>query len=1042
MFDTFDYYEKTMTLANYRRPKVLAPNEKHSMKFDFAPDDESEYRLQLRVSNEFNKTWRTEGTYPILYRRIGESLNGDVLEAEGDGKPISRNIYYKVYKNELNGSRDFEFTVEYSIKGSVTSACAVVEVFYDNNNSRTVESESAEIISVIDMVATDGEMITQSAVIKAEEDIDFIFIRIETEGLDGNFRLKTPRLTDGGANILAPFAKEPLVLATPRWVGENFSKIEWIPYEINLNGKTIFKGSKFDRIYCNPAFEFDIPEGALNEGANELEIVYPEEYSGQGKIKINEIKLISNAKRGVVAYSDTVNIGDYPVLIKALKGDLITIEGADCLLAATNNFTADEDRLYVVKFTAKQSFIGGRSVKISVGDKTDVIDIVRFVEKTDRVSTGTGDTIYIDLNKRDMSRFLAWYFANGAGNMLTFRTSYRWSGCTYIEDGFWEYICGLLDDMGVRYSIMVDGRELNSAKSNSDDNCRGKLFEGYQSHEQDGAYLYWGSNKISASEAFFNELCARRLGKQGMLPSGSLVRKGDKYFKHFDSVTPENMQEANEQLINNFKKMTVNSTRHTGPSMMYKYIAEAGIKFLGSELMYGPFDVLIAAMRGAAKAIDEEDYGGHIAIQWSTSPHNTIYRYRRYLLGLYNCYLNGVTNINTEEGLYRIEEKYAEYERDSEACRSHMSVEREFYKFVRNHDRRGKQKIDMGILYGHYDGVDGFQRKSVYKMKDSEWKFAAPEKSWDLITKVFYKGAKLRALYFHPCMNTNNGYFASTRYGQVDIVPIEANYEHLSKYRVLAFLGWNTADEETAEKLYEYVENGGTLLLAAPHLYTTVYRERALTHSSHLLLNDTVKKLLGVGDVKRDSRVAMVTAEECGNRFRVSPQEVLINKVGAGTVYFVNHFKYPADIKTLYTRILDQLARENAAKDADKGVVITNDYVTTSIFDADDRRVINLLDIRWWRKNKNNEHATVTFKGNSYRLAVVRDVLNQVTVMGDAAVMTYDNCSDVIARDDNIITLQGDGKRSVKLLHNGKITTYELDFTATGRAVIEVREAN
>lgn len=1038
LFNTLDNYEKYEILTEFRHPKTLSPNDSFIMKFDCNICENSEYRLQLRIDNEFNKKWRTESTYPILYRRIGESLNGEVLEAIGDGQPISRNIYYKVYKDELDGSKDFEFSVEYSINGSVEYAHAVIEVYYDNNNSRTIESRTAEIIKQIDMESTEGQTVIKSVDIKAEEDIDFIFVRVETEALNGELRIKAPRLMDGDCNKLKPFEKEPLALVTPRWVGENFSKIEWIPFQIQINKTTVFDGYKFDRIFCNPAIEFDIPDGLLKSSDNELIVVYPQDYVGQGKIKLNAVKLISNIKRGIVAYDKTASAGEFPVLIKAVKGDAISIIGATGINTVTENFTADEDRLYVVKFNVTESFDGSKNLTVNVGNEVQCVNIKRFIQKTDRVLVGTGDTIYIDLKKRDMSKFLAWYFANGAGNMVTFRTSYRWSGCTYIEDGFWDYITGILDDMGVRYSIMTDGRELNSAKSNSDNTCSGKLFDGYQSHEQDGAYLYWGSNKIGAREAFFNELCSRRLGKQGMLPSGSVVRKGDNFYKHFDGTAPENMQEANEQLINNFKRMTHDSTRHTGPSMMHKYIAEAGITFLGAELMYGSYDAIIAALRGAAKAIDEKDYGGHIAIQWSTTPHDTIYRYRRYLLSLYNCYLNGVHNINTEEGIYRIEEKYAEYERDSDACLNHLSIEREFYDFVRNHNRRGEQKTDIGILYGHYDGMDAFQRRSVYQMKGSEWKFAAPEKSWDLITKVFYKGAKLKSLYFHPCLNSNNGYFASTRYGQIDIVPIEANYEHLSKYRVLAFLGWNTADEEMAEKLYEYVENGGILLLAAPHLYTTVYRERALTHSSHLLLNDTVKKLLGVNDLKRDSRVSIETAEECGNKFRVSPQEVLVNKVGAGTVYFVNHFKYPADIKTLYTRILDQLARENAAKDAKNGVVITNDFVTTSIFDADDRRVINLLDIRWWRKNKKSEHATITFKNHSYRLTVIRDVLNQVSIFDDVAIMTYDNCTDIIGRNENTVTLQGDGVRTIKLLREGNIEEITVDFTKTGKTVIKL----
>ena len=41
---------------------------------------------------------------------------------------------------------------------------------------------------------------------------------------------------------------------------------------------------------------------------------------------------------------------------------------------------------------------------------------------------------------------------------------------------------------------------------------------------------------------------------------------------------------------------------------------------------------------------------------------------------------------------------------------------------------------------------------------------------------------------------------ACPAYGQFDVIPIEADIDHLSKYDYLIFLGWNTMTEENMKK--------------------------------------------------------------------------------------------------------------------------------------------------------------------------------------------------------------------------------------------------
>lgn len=1029
VFNPNEMYEKFFDIENLREGVELTPNQSYKTNFNFKTDESKEYRLYLVGNNAVPIKWRNEDKYPILYRRISESLKNGVLFAHGDGRPISRNLYYKVYADEIGQAKSFDFSLKYSLEGKVEFANAVIETYYIGNGTATVE-DKCDFINSIKLKETGGEFVEKSIKISVDKNVDFIFIRVETEALDGEFKLYAPQLKINGVNILKPFEKHPIKLFTDRWIGENFSLIEWIPFKIELNGKIIFDEVMFDRVFTSPAFEFDIPDGTLKEGNNNLIVTYPKKYDDQINFTLTKIKVVQTPKRAVIYYNDCAKSGDNSILVKAKSGDKLCLDGTG------NEIIAEKDGLYVLKMPISQKLDRPIYAKVEIGNVSQEICFKRFVEKYDNVKIGSGDTIYMDINRKNMDSFLAWYFGNHAGNMITFRTSYRWSGCTYTDKETWAYMSKLFDDMQVNYSLMIDGRELNCAKTNSDGFEGGEYFDGYQSHEQDGAYYYWGVNRVDRQVIFFNELCGRRFKKQGMLPSGSVVRKGEQFYKHYDPFVPKNMKEANEQLVNNFKHIVKGATRHTGPSLMFKYIAQAGVKWLGAELMYGTYDMILSALRGASKMIGNDEYGAHIAIQWSTTPHDTVYRYRRYLYSLYNCYLNGVGNINTEEGFFRMEECGSDFERDSLACLNHTAIEREVFKFIKSHDRRGKQKIDIGIVYGKYDSASAFTHftQNVYGMKGRIWRPSAPEKSWDTVIKPFYNGAKLAPVYRHPCPNKHVGFFAKTPFGQVDIVPIESGADQFSTYKILIMSGWNTADEESFNKLSEFVQNGGTLLLSIPHLYTTTDRAEALSHKSEILNNDRVKALLGMDIAGK----TLKGATPCGREFKTLNKNVICNVYGKGKVYLVNKKCYPSQMKILYTRIMKKLAKDNQLENIRKGLVKINGWITTSTFDSDDRRVINMLDVKWWKKSDKRETAKVHFAGHCYDISIARDKLNQLSIFNDIAVVTSDNSTDVLSLNGRKLCLQGEGITQIKLLENSYIKTIHIDFNGKSTLILDI----
>ena len=62
------------------------------------------------------------------------------------------------------------------------------------------------------------------------------------------------------------------------------------------------------------------------------------------------------------------------------------------------------------------------------------------------------------------------------------------------------------------------------------------------------------------------------------------------------------------------------------------------------------------------------------------------------------------------------------------------------------------------------------------------------------------------------------GWFTSTPYGTVDLLPVEAPQDVMDRYKAMIFLGWNSYDANDFLRIRDFVFKGGTLLLTAAHL--------------------------------------------------------------------------------------------------------------------------------------------------------------------------------------------------------------------------------
>ncbi|MCK4501725.1 MAG: hypothetical protein KAU22_01735, partial [Desulfuromonadales bacterium] len=370
------------------------------------------------------------------------------------------------------------------------------------------------------------------------------------------------------------------------------------------------------------------------------------------------------------------------------------------------------------------------------------------------------------------------------------------------------------------YSAIIEGRTISGRNVNPPNELlAGPLFWGSQSHETDGAFYYWGNG--SWWEWPFSDV----LAKFRLYVRGRPIHTKEGSFLHFNPYVFDNMEEGRQNFVNNIAKGKGASVRHTGPTTLFRYFLQAGYEWVGAELMYGPEEVTMSALRGANRAYGKRDYGTHLATQWSSVPFDVSEHSTRLFLSLAISYIHGASHINTEDALWSTEWGIDRY---SETGQEHILQHRNIFRFIQTHERRGKLVAPVAILQGRNDAWKCFLRGNVWSGMGDQWKFGPAEESMDLIN-VFYPGSKLDAIYKFPCPNEPVGWYTSTPYGPIDLTPIEAGSEVLDSYKAVALLGWNTYKKEDFEKLLNYTKNGGKLLLTHAHINTELKHDKPVT---------------------------------------------------------------------------------------------------------------------------------------------------------------------------------------------------------------------
>ena len=1074
----FDGYQSGRTLRAGGRGTEFS--------FNAAAEENKRYRLFVTGETALFYQWKDEPDNPAHYHTIVDALDTDhAFEAQyclnlSSKKPEEyiRRLYKKVMwppvlsylkmnpvpedwtcgiwaaaKNlrfEEGGYLRMKFEIYRSKKGVNRHEMAlppdeVIQIDFPEGDYDWTEIKR-DILLAAEKNADLGDWVAgQGENFPASESIAHIGVWIEGVKYSGEFYIERPFLTaSSGENLLPDFTQSVHDKEKFDWSAQYISRKEWPEFRVTLNGEVVFEGEIFERCHVASEWSIDLPARLLT-GENKISFELISDYHDPLPYIIREVGLIEQPG-GAVAFIAAQGAGvagkkAYALIRTEKENTAVKFTFPDGKLSGEAEKTFREAGLHGVAFDCAKACENAAFIMEADGCVCEGV-IPRIVEKEENhVVTGTGDMIYVEQRMDYVEEYLSWYVSSGVGNLMTIRPTYRWSGTRLLNPEAWKLVTRVLNELGVKYAHMIDARELPGIATNPDnDMLAGEGFLGQQKHERDGAQFYWG---INTAETMTSEQILD-MGIRAWQEDPAHINRnyspdnkfyyGDKIYSNRDPMTPHDMREGEKARVGALAKVRAGVPRHTGPAHTFKYLLKAGFNWVGAETMYGSMEPLMAFLRGANLWKGIRDTGVHHAVQWSSSPQDAPEHFRRYRLALYVSYMQGATEINTEEGLWHLEEYYSHFHRFSAGCAGHIIQQQDFYKYLSTHSRTGEFFAPMALLYGRYDGWHGFNNHQPWGWLGT--KNTDAENSWDLM-KVFYPLSKPgAALYIHGCDTDHPvGYHTGTPLGNIDALPIECGAELFKKYPVLAFMGYNCADRDDFDRLSEYVGEGGTLILTRAHMTdTTSYDDVAagrLTYGENVFSFTEGAPEFAVRTVNGAEVKVCVNAKAGGEVLAYAGDLPLVIRYpyGKGSVILFNVSAYPAHaaIRPLYEAELKKAMTALCARQT-VWAEVGEDVQFTAFDQPDGARHIYLLPVDWYRDPALIRKCALRVNGYKYEVKFPFGVMVKAVSDGRRAAWPHDENGEVIALTETGAKVQGTGKVVFTLAQDGAAREIEVDF--------------
>lgn len=526
------------------------------------------------------------------------------------------------------------------------------------------------------------------------------------------------------------------------------------------------------------------------------------------------------------------------------------------------------------------------------------------------------------------------------------------------------------------------------------------MFRGKQAHENDGGYYYWQHFKY---QGLHSDMAARNRPWGGIFAKHRPIYTDHGTFIHYDTEGVTDMADGARKLVSNLRYSKGESVRHTGPSSLFRYFYQAGYEWAGAEQMYGPEETILSALRGASLAYSRPVYGSLHAMQWGSGPFTDPKHSLRLYLSLAAAYMHGSSHMNTEEALWTDEFMNDRY---SPSGKEHIAAQHRVLDFIETHNRRGEFHSNIAVIQGRNDAWKSFGRGSLWSQDGEKWKFNKACESFDLL-KVFYPNHIIDGC-------GPEGWFTSTPYGPVDLLPVEAPQDVMNRYKAMIFLGWNTYDKGDFERIRDYVFNGGTLILSAAHINAGLQPDEQLVFPQD---DAPVREMLG-------------------EDYRNLTQQTVLG-YGKGKVIYFPTPLYPAEepLKADYIKVMQDVAASTVKPETENGWIDAAPSVGFAAWQDGGRRTLYVLNTDW-QSDKEMHPYTFVYGNGKFRLSIARYQLGTIHCAAQLAVAPSSNTTDVLSivkeADGWTVRVQTTGPDTIKFMFANNGVEKEISFSSPG----------
>ncbi len=376
------------------------------------------------------------------------------------------------------------------------------------------------------------------------------------------------------------------------------------------------------------------------------------------------------------------------------------------------------------------------------------------------------------------------------------------------------------------------------------------------------------------------------------------------------------------------------------PSLLTVYEAASGFERVTIEPVSN-LNLLIAAVKGT----DPNMWGAHVPTDWYFGAPHDLTKAKKHLTAMQMLYINGADYVYPENSVFKTN-AFSRTDWDDEFPTICRKFQREFYDYVIRNPREGELKNDLAVIYGnneyfmwHYDNrMAELPEGGNWDQKLwGKWDDCSYHKCWRAIDAWLPESENQHSK--RNVLNVN--LFSGTPYGTVEVVPYDKDY---SKYKAIALLGWNTYEEGFAQKIYDYVEQGGKAFVSYCHFNRTDRNDLPMSFE----ITEELQKLLGTcgGIITECDGYSIFSTNvdgaepiTCG---RMGEVAVWKRRIGKGELYFGTFADYRCtdEKMALMQDVLRMMAEETAEVVCNNPNICFSRRVT-----ADGKQVLHLLNV-------------------------------------------------------------------------------------------------